>query len=76
LSSLAFRWFFPIIQFAMPAIQLENLTKRFGDLTAVDSLSLSVAEGEIFGLAVPKYCIMLAIETYVSCKRLRFPFIA
>ena len=60
----------------MPAILLENLTKRFGDLTAVDSLSLSVAEGEIFGLVVPKYCIMLAIETYVSCKRLRFPLIA
>ena len=37
----------------MPAIQLENLTKRFGDLTAVDSLSLSVAEGEIFGLVGP-----------------------
>jgi ABC-2 type transport system ATP-binding protein len=37
----------------MTAIRLENLTKRFGDLTAVDSLSLSVAEGEIFGLVGP-----------------------
>jgi ABC-2 type transport system ATP-binding protein len=37
----------------MSAIQLENLTKRFGDLTAVDSLSLSVVEGEIFGLVGP-----------------------
>ena len=37
----------------MPAIHLENLTKCFGDLTAVDSLSLSVAEGEIFGLVGP-----------------------
>jgi ABC-2 type transport system ATP-binding protein len=27
-----------------------NLTKRFGDLTAVDSLSLSIAQGELFGL--------------------------
>jgi ABC-2 type transport system ATP-binding protein len=37
----------------MTAIQLNNLTKRFGDLTAVDSLSLDVAEGEIFGLVGP-----------------------
>lgn len=34
----------------MPAIITENLTKRFGDLTAVDSLTISVAEGELFGL--------------------------
>ena len=27
-----------------------NLTRRFGDLTVVDSLSLSVVEGELFGL--------------------------
>jgi ABC-2 type transport system ATP-binding protein len=27
-----------------------NLTKRFGNLTAVDSLSLSIAGGELFGL--------------------------
>ncbi|MGA2798186.1 MAG: ABC transporter ATP-binding protein [Thermoguttaceae bacterium] len=37
----------------MEAIRTENLTKRFGDLTAVDSLSLEVAEGEIFGLVGP-----------------------
>jgi ABC-2 type transport system ATP-binding protein len=35
------------------AIRAENLTKRFGDLTAVDSLTLEVAEGEIFGLVGP-----------------------
>lgn len=34
----------------MPAIKLDNLTKKFGDLTAVDALSLSVAKGELFGL--------------------------
>jgi len=28
----------------------KNLTKRFNDLTAVDSLTLSIAEGELFGL--------------------------
>jgi ABC-2 type transport system ATP-binding protein len=34
-------------------IQTRELTKRFGDLTAVDHLSLSVARGEIFGLVGP-----------------------
>jgi ABC-2 type transport system ATP-binding protein len=34
----------------MTAIRTENLTKRFGELTAVDALTLAVAEGELFGL--------------------------
>lgn len=34
----------------MDAIKTENLTKRFGGLTAVDGLTLSVAQGELFGL--------------------------
>ncbi|RNC67227.1 MAG: ABC transporter ATP-binding protein [Desulfuromonadales bacterium] len=34
----------------MDAIRTDNLTKRFGDLTAVDGLSLTVAQGELFGL--------------------------
>ncbi len=33
-----------------PAIRTDNLTKRFGELTAVDRLSLTVARGELFGL--------------------------
>jgi ABC-2 type transport system ATP-binding protein len=37
----------------MNAIETDHLTKRFGDLTAVDGLTLSVAEGEIFGLVGP-----------------------
>jgi ABC-2 type transport system ATP-binding protein len=37
----------------MPAIRTEHLTKRFGDLSAVDDLSLEVADGEIFGLVGP-----------------------
>ncbi|MBN2577620.1 MAG: ABC transporter ATP-binding protein [Pirellulales bacterium] len=37
----------------MDAIRVEKLTKRFGELTAVDALSFSVAEGEIFGLVGP-----------------------
>jgi len=37
----------------MEAIRTESLTKSFGNLTAVDALTLSVAEGEIFGLVGP-----------------------
>ena len=33
--------------------ETDRLTKRFGDLTAVDELTLTVAEGEIFGLVGP-----------------------
>jgi ABC-2 type transport system ATP-binding protein len=36
-----------------PAIQARDLTKTFGDVTAVDGLTLSVAPGEIFGLVGP-----------------------
>ena len=35
------------------AIELNNLTKKFGDFTAVDDLSLQVREGEIFGFLGP-----------------------
>lgn len=35
------------------AIEVENLTKRFGDLTAVDQLTLGIRKGEIFGFLGP-----------------------
>jgi ABC-2 type transport system ATP-binding protein len=34
----------------MIALQTDNLSKRFGELTAVNSLNLSVNSGELFGL--------------------------
>ena len=34
-------------------VKLEQLTKRFGDMTAVDKMSLEIHEGEIFGLLGP-----------------------
>ncbi len=39
----------------MPAnsIEVDGLTKRFGDFVAVDHLSFSVQEGEVFGLLGP-----------------------
>lgn len=36
-----------------PAIEVTNITKRFGDITAVDSVNLTVAKGELFGLVGP-----------------------
>jgi len=38
---------------AEPAISTVELTKRYEDFTAVDSLNLTVKEGEIFGLLGP-----------------------
>ncbi len=36
-----------------PAIEVEHITKKYGDFTAVDDVSFAVAEGEIFGLLGP-----------------------
>ncbi len=35
------------------AISLEGLTKKFGDITAVDRVDLSIEKGELFGLLGP-----------------------
>src|SRR5580704_11152365 len=35
------------------AIEVDKLTKRFGDFTAVDGISFSVNKGEVFGLLGP-----------------------
>jgi ABC-2 type transport system ATP-binding protein len=43
----------PEDQALMDAIRAENLTRSFGGLAAVDRLSFTVAEGEIFGLVGP-----------------------
>jgi ABC-2 type transport system ATP-binding protein len=37
----------------MDAIRTEKLTRRFGDVIAVDSLTFSVTSGEIFGIVGP-----------------------
>jgi ABC-2 type transport system ATP-binding protein len=38
---------------AESAIEIDNLTKKFEDATAVDSLNLQVSRGELFGLLGP-----------------------
>jgi putative spermidine/putrescine transport system ATP-binding protein len=37
----------------LPAIQLKNLTKKFGDVTAVSGVDLEIAEGEFFSMLGP-----------------------
>lgn len=37
-------------------IRTDNLTKRFGDVTAVDGLSITVPRGELFFLLGPSGC--------------------
>lgn len=37
----------------MDAIEVNHITKRFGDFTAVDNVSFRVGQGEIFGLLGP-----------------------
>jgi ABC-2 type transport system ATP-binding protein len=37
----------------IPAIQTHGLTRRFGELTAVDNVTLSVAKGQFFGFLGP-----------------------
>ena len=34
-------------------VHIENLVKRYGDLTALNHLELDIQEGEIFGLLGP-----------------------
>ena len=34
-------------------IEIENLSRKFGDVTAVDGLTLTIGEGEVFGLLGP-----------------------
>ena len=36
-----------------PVIRTEGLTKKYGELTAVDHLNLTVRKGEVFGLLGP-----------------------
>jgi ABC-2 type transport system ATP-binding protein len=40
----------PTLASMVPILEIERLSKRYGDLVAVDSVDLSVTEGEIFGI--------------------------
>ena len=40
----------------LPDVQLDRVTKRFGDVVAVDDLSLDIQQGEFFSLLGPSGC--------------------
>ncbi len=40
----------------MPDVELQNVTKRFGDFVAVNDLSLQIEDGEFFSLLGPSGC--------------------
>jgi spermidine/putrescine transport system ATP-binding protein len=46
----------PTVAAETPSVQLERITKRFGDLVAVRELSLDVERGEFFTLLGPSGC--------------------
>jgi len=39
-----------------PILEIKNVTKRFGDLVAVDSVNIEIPKGEIFSLLGPSGC--------------------
>jgi len=39
-----------------PYIQIENVTKKFGDFTAIDNLNLDIYKNEFFSLLGPSGC--------------------
>ncbi|MEM3637342.1 MAG: ABC transporter ATP-binding protein [Conexivisphaerales archaeon] len=48
-------------------IETEALTKKFGDLTALDSISLKVKEGEVFGFLGPNGAGKTTFVRIVAC---------
>ena len=60
----------------MVTIKTEDLTRKFGALTALDSLNIEVEEGEIFGLVGPdgagKSTTMRLLTGILICLPARF----
>jgi ABC-2 type transport system ATP-binding protein len=54
----------------MEIIEITNLTKIYGELTAVDNISLSISKGEIFGLLGPngagKTTLLMMLSTLLK----------
>ena len=48
-------------------IDVENLTKKFGEVTAVDGLTFHVEEGEVFGLLGPNGAGKTTTMRILSC---------
>jgi ABC-2 type transport system ATP-binding protein len=48
-------------------IEIKNLTRRFGEVTAVDGLTLTIPEGEVFGLLGPNGAGKTTTVRMLSC---------
>ncbi len=48
-------------------IDAENLTRKFGDLTAVDNLTFHINEGEVFGFLGPNGAGKTTTMRILSC---------
>ena len=46
----------------MNAIEIRDLTKRYGNLTAVNSLSLNIKQGEFFAMLGSKQCLVQMVQ--------------
>jgi putrescine transport system ATP-binding protein len=46
----------PIVAFPVPLLRIDSVTKKFGQFTAVDRLSLDIQAGEFFALLGPSGC--------------------
>ena len=52
-----------------PVIEVERLRKRYGEVVAVDEVSFSVDEGEIFGIIGPNGAgKTTAVATSTACR--------
>ncbi len=51
----------------MKLIDVENLTRKFGDLTAVDNLTFHINEGEVFGFLGPNGAGKTTTMRMLSC---------
>jgi ABC-2 type transport system ATP-binding protein len=50
-----------------PILEVQNLVKKFGDLTAVDGISFDIQEGEIFSLLGPNGAGKTTTISMLSC---------
>ena len=59
----------------MKAIEVDSLTKKFGDFKAVDNISFKIEEGEIFGFLGPngagKSTTMMILTTLLNQQLVR-----